>query len=191
VLEPGRFAHVGKLLLENQPDEALKLAQRRGTVEGQARALVLCADWSADPTAALDAAFGYVSANRKGVSPYAVLRLAQIAAEKGKHDQSKEFAKVFADDGLQAWARGSAAHQRAAAGSKEKADESWAELPPSEKLPKDLRAGHAWGRLWAARQNARLSGDRGGEVKAVGGWPTVAGPFGKVGIALGLQDRDQ
>lgn len=192
VPEPSRFAYVGKLLLENQPDEAVKLAQRRsvgGAPEGPVRALTLCADWATDPAPALDAAFGLVKANAgakgKSVSPYSVLRLSQIAAEKGRHDQAKEFAKLIPDDGLAAWANGSAVQLRVS-GSKEKADEGWAELPPADKMPKDLRAGQAWGRLWVARQNTRVAGSQTG---AVGAWPTAVGPFGKAGIALGLQDK--
>ena len=55
VADPARFAYCGKALLDNQADEALNLARRPGPLEGQVRALVLCADWGTDPTAALDA----------------------------------------------------------------------------------------------------------------------------------------
>lgn len=191
VSDSARLAYVGKHLLDNQPDEALKLAQRRGTVEGQVRALVLCADWAADPVPALDAALGLVTANKtnKFISPYSVLRLAQISAEKGRHDQAKDLAKLIADEGAQAWAKGSAVALRSAAAPKEKADDSWAELPPAEKMPKDLRAGHAWGRLWVARHNTRLSHNRSSEVRVVTAWPTAAWPFGRAGVALGLQDQ--
>ncbi len=192
VSDPSRLAYVGKMLLDNQSDEALKLAQRPASLEGQLRALVLCADWSAEPDAALSVAIGIVAANKgkKEISPASVFRLAQIAAEKGKHDQAKEFAKLITDDGLRAWANGSAVHLRIAAAPKEKADEAWAEPPPVDK-PKEFRAGHAWGRLWVARQNAKVSGDRSGEVKDVSAWPKVLIPFGKAGVALGLQDRDK
>ncbi|HEY1186739.1 MAG TPA: hypothetical protein VGE74_03730 [Gemmata sp.] len=194
VPEAARFAYVGKHLLDNQPDEALKLAQRRsasGAADGQVRALVLCADWAGDPGPALDAALGLVSANKanRSVSPYSVLRLVQIAAEKGRHDQAKEFAKLIADEGLREWAKGAAVQMRVAGAPREKADEGWAELPPAEKLPKDLRAGQAWGRLWVARQNTRVSGSRTGEVAEVSVWPAAVGPFGRAGIALGLQDQ--
>lgn len=192
VPEPSRFAYVGKLMLDNQTDEAVKLAQRRsvgGSPEGQVRALTLCADWATDPAPALDAALGLVKANAgakgKSVSPYSVLRLAQIAAAKGRHDQAKDFAKAISDDGLSAWANGSAVQARVS-GSKDKADEGWAELPPADKMPKDLRAGQVWGRLWVARQNTKVAGN---QTSAVSAWPTAVGPFGKAGIALGLQDK--
>ncbi|MFM8271532.1 MAG: hypothetical protein ACKODX_04275 [Gemmata sp.] len=189
VADPARFAYCGKALLDNQADEALNLARRPGPLEGQVRALVLCADWGTDPTAALDAAYGVVSANRakKEVSPYAVLRLAQIAAEKGKHEQARMFADAIPDDGLRAWAKGSAVQLRIAASPKDKADEAWAE-PPGDR-PKEFRAGQAWGRMWVARQNARVSGSRSAEVKVVSDWSAAVVPFGKAGIALGLQDR--
>ncbi len=190
MLESSRFAYVGKALMENQPDAALQLAQRRGPPEGQIRALALCADWSADPGPALDAAQAILSANkgRKEISAFSVLRLAQIAAEKNKPDLAKELANLIADDGMKAWARGAIVQARAGAGSKDKADESWVELPPADK-PKDVRAGHAWGLLWVARQNTRLSGDRSAELKIVNTWLAVGIPFGKAGIALGLQDN--
>lgn len=184
-----RLAFVGKLLMDNKSDAAIKLALRPGGLDGRVRALVLCADWSADPTAALDAASGLLPAikGQKEISPYSVLRLAQIAAEKGKLDQAKTFADAVADEGLKAWAKGSIVHMRVAAMSKDKAEEAWAE-PPPDKL-KEFRAGHAWGWLWVARQNTRASGDRSGEVKAVSAWPLSVIPFGKAGVALGLQDK--
>ncbi|MDY3554180.1 hypothetical protein R5W24_003299 [Gemmata sp. JC717] len=189
VSDASRLAYAGKHLLDGQPEEALKLAQRRGTPDGQVRALVLCADWSADPGPALDVALGLVTANKANKAfGYSVLRLTQIAAEKGRPDQAKELAKLIGDDGLQAWAQGSAVAFRSAA-SKERADDSWAELPAADKMPKDLRAGHVWGRLWAARHNTRLSHNQSAEVKAVSAWPTAVGPFGRAGIALGLQDQ--
>ncbi|AMV26333.1 hypothetical protein VT84_18190 [Gemmata sp. SH-PL17] len=190
MLESSRFAYVGKALVENQPDVAVQLAQRRGPPEGQIRALALCADWSADPGPALDAAQAILSANkgRKEISAFSVLRLAQIAAEKNKPDLAKELANLIADDGMKAWARGAIVQARSGAGSKDKADESWVELPPADK-PKEVRAGHAWGLLWVARQNTRLSGDHSAELKIVNTWPTVGIPFGKAGIALGLQDN--
>ena len=104
-----------------------------------------------------------------------------------KPELAKEFANLIADEGLKAWAKGSAVQLRIASAPKDKADEAWAELPSPDK-PKDLRAGHVWGRLWVARQNTRLS-DRSTQVKVVTAWPTPIVPFGKAGIALGLQDK--
>jgi hypothetical protein len=186
-----RFAYAGHLLLEGKSGEALELARRPGAADQQLRALVLCADWSADPGPALDAAQAVVAGKKKdgpALSPFAILRLSQVASAAGRHDQANRFADALADEGLRVWAKGDAVRLRAAASPAERADEAWAEVP---KDLKSLRAGHGWGRLWVARQNARLSGDRAAEVKAVGPWPTGISPFGKAGVALGLQDRDQ
>ena len=63
---------------------------------------------------------------------------------------------------------------------------SWSELPPD---PKKFRAGHAWERLWLARHNTALSGNRDAEAKAASEWPLPLSLFGKAGVALGLQDQ--
>jgi hypothetical protein len=188
-----RFAYVGWHALKGEGEEALALARRAGPPEVQVRALVLCADWLPDPVPALDAAGGILGAAVKSkkdgsVSPYAVLRLAQIAAAAGRPDQAKQFADFLADDGLKAWARGDAVRLRVGLAPKERADEVWAEVPDDAKK---YRAGHAWGRFWVARQNTRVSGKRDDEVKAASAWPAALAPFGKAGVALGLQDRDK
>ena len=192
VTDPSRYAYTGLRALEGKADEALAIAKRDGRPEAQVRALTLCADWSPDPGPALDAAYAVIVASktRKDVtiSPYSVLRLAQIAAAAGKHDQAKQFADALADESLKAWAKGDAARLRLAAAPKDKGDEAWVELPDD---PKKFRAGHAWGRLSIARQNTRVSGNRDAEVKAVSAWPAALVPFGKAGVALGLQDRDK
>lgn len=184
------FAYVGVRLLEGKPDEAVQLAQRSRTPESQIKALLLCAEWS-DPGPAVDAAAAVVTSVRgkTSVRPSQahLLRLVQLAAAAGRQDHAKTFADALTDDGLRAWAAGEMVRQRVVAGAKEKADETWVEVPTtSEKL----HVGHAWGRLWVARQNAKLSGDRSGEVQATAGWtPAPVHPFALAGIALGLQDR--
>jgi hypothetical protein len=189
VTDQQRHAYTGTYLLENKTDEALKLAQRpSSSPETQLRALILYAEWAVDPGPALDSALGLFAANKKEVkvSPYFALRLAQLAASAGRHEQAKQFALVIPDESLKTWALGDAVHLRLLAALKEKGDEGWLELPDD---PKKLRAGHAWARLWIARQNTRLSGDRAAEVKVVSAWPTFVVPFGKAGVALGLQDK--
>ena len=190
--DASRYAYTGFHLLEGREPEALKVAQGTGRPEAQVRALTLYADWAADPGPALDSALAIISSNAAKkevpISPFAVLRLAQIAAEKGKHDQAKQLADKLTDDGLKAWARGDTVRLRLASAPKEKGDEAWAELPDD---PKKYRAGFAWGRLWLARHNTRLSGDRAAEVKTVSGWPAPFSAFGKAGVALGLQDREK
>jgi hypothetical protein len=190
VLDTTRYAYTGYYILDGKPDDALALAKRDGKPEAQVRALTLCADWSPEPGPALDTALGVISANkaRKDVSfsPYAVLRLAQIAAANGRHDLAKQFADLLTDEGAKAWAKGDALRLRLAGAPKDRGEEAWSELPDD---PKKLRAGHAFGRLWLARQNTRVSGNRSDEVKAVSAWPAPLVPFGKAGVALGLQDQ--
>jgi hypothetical protein len=192
--DPGdlaRLAYTGKLLLEGNSEAALALAKQQGEPAHQLKSLVLYAEWASDPGPALDAARGVIAANRSkpnvNLPSYYILRLSQIAAETNRAEQARELADFLPDEGLKAWAKGDAVRLRVAASPKDKAEEGWVEVP--DKADK-LRAGHAWGRLWVARQNAKLSGNRDDEKKAVAGWsPTPIHPFGLAGIALGLQDR--
>ena len=184
------LAYTGLYLLQDKPDEALKLA-RAGKPDTQLKAYALCAEWSSDPSAALTSAVTLVAGLAKakgkeaGLPQPVVLRLSQRAAEAGKADDAKALADALTDEGLRAWARGDAIRLRLASASKEPADEAAAEVPDD---PRNLRAGHAWGRLAVARQNARLSGAR--DDKPIADWPRSVRPFGLAGIALGLQDRD-
>jgi hypothetical protein len=193
ILDATRYAYTGLYTLEgNNTEQALAIARRDGRPEQQVRALTLCADWATDPGSALDTAFGIISANKSKkdvtISPYLILRLTQIAAATGKHEQAKQLADLLPDDSARGWARGDAVRIRLAGAPKEKADEAWAELPDDAKK---YRAGHAWARMGVARQNTRVSGDRSAEVKAVVAWPSPLVPFGKAGVALGLQDKDR
>jgi DNA-directed RNA polymerase subunit RPC12/RpoP len=185
-----RFAYTGVALAQKKPAEALAMAQREGRPNEKLRSLVLCADWMDDPSPALDAAYSLVAGNKTAkdakLPPHQILRLAQIAAEKGKHDLASKLADGLPDAGMRAWILGDALRVRLAAAPAEKGDESWMELPAKDT---DYRAGHAWGRLWLARQNARISGNRGEQVKIVSEWPTPFHFFGKAGVALGLQDK--
>jgi hypothetical protein len=192
VQDAARYAYTGLAVLEDRAADALKLVQAPGKPEPQLRCLTLWADWAADPTDPLNAAAGIVSANAGNkevkLSPWALLRLSEIAAEKGRPDLVKKFADAMPDEGLKACAMGAGIRLRLAAAPKEKGDVSWSELPDD---PKKFRAGQAWGRLALARHNARLSGNRAEEVKTVTAWPAPFSSFGKAGVALGLQDRDK
>lgn len=182
------LAYVGVLLLEGKAAEAVQLAGRTPRGDTRIKALVLCAEWG-DPGSALDAvpaAMAAIPGKREAAQSH-ILRLSQLAAAAGRHDQSKALCDAINDEGLREWARGEAVHQRVAANTSAKADEAWVEVPATADK---LRAGHAWGRLWVARQNAKLSGDRTGEKNATAGWaPPPVHPFALAGIALGLQDR--
>jgi hypothetical protein len=190
VSEPTRIAYTCQLLLQDKPAEAFNLANRPG--EGRVRALLLCAEWSADPIPALEAARPTLTVGKgsQATAPLqaATYRFVQLAGAAGRPDVANGFADTITDEGLRAWARGEAVRLRMTPENAQPADESWAEVPDD---PKKVRAGQAWGRLWVARQNARVSGDRAREKKAISGWPNVTvHPFGLAGIALGLQDRE-
>lgn len=181
------LVNVPLLLLDGKSAEALALALRAQQPDTQLKAVALCAKWGAvEP--ALDAAVALVGKGGKQstTSPSLVLRLSQLAALAGKHDQARTLADALADDGLKAWARGDAVRWRLAGNPKEKPDETWVEVPDD---PKKVRAGHAWGRMWVARQNTKESRNRDGEKKATANWPGPVHPFALAGIALGLQDK--
>lgn len=185
-----RIAYTCQLLMQDKPTEAFAVANRPGDPLPRMRALLLCAEWSPDPIPALDAARAVIPkfAGSTSISlQSATFRLSQIAAIAGRPDLANSFAETIADDGLNAWAKGEAVRWRMTPENKAPADEAWIEVPSD---PKKVRVGHAWGRLWIARQNARLSGDLSKEKKGINGWPNVTiHPFGLAGIALGLQDR--
>jgi hypothetical protein len=185
-----RLALVGRLLLEGSADEARRAAMRPGQPEHQFKALTLCAEWS-DPGAAADAALEVIAASKTNpnvrLSQSQILRLSQLAASAGKDEQSKKLADWLSDEGLKVWARGDAVRHRVQGNPTQKAEESWVELPST---PDKLRAGHAWGRFWIARQNAKLSQDWKAEKKMTDGWsPAPIQRFGLAGIALGLKDQ--
>ncbi|MCS6864346.1 MAG: hypothetical protein RMJ56_04145 [Gemmataceae bacterium] len=192
VLEPTRLAFVAVQLLEGKEGEAVALAMRPGRLEEQLRALVWCAEWLKDPRAALDAAGGLVAANKNRkdtpLPASLVARLSQISAAGGLWEEAQQFADALPDATAQAWFQGEAVRRRLARAATEKGDPTWAEAADDVR---QFRAGQAWARLWIARQNARLSGKAQEEIKAINSWPAPVVPFGKVGIALGLQDRDQ
>ncbi|MBX9623507.1 MAG: zinc-ribbon domain-containing protein [Gemmataceae bacterium] len=181
--DPGRLVAVGLLLVQGQTGEALDLARKPGgSAGGRLRALALCGEWGADPGAVAEAAAGVVEREPKGAAPpYVLLRLAQAAAAGGKADQAKALADAIPDEGLRAWARAEVV--RAGTG---RAEEDAVEAPDD---PKKVWAGHAWGRLWVARRNAKESGDGAAGRRAVDQWPAAVKPFGLAGIALGLKDR--
>ena len=193
MLDAARYRLHRASLLEGKADEAVALARRDGPPVirncGQRRC---CADWATTRPRRSTAAWRRPSANEEeGRDDLAVrrsIRLAQIAAAAGRHDQAKQFADLLPDESAKAWAKGDAGRLRIALAPKDKADEGWVEVPTD---PKALRAGHAWGRMWVARQNTRLSGKLTPEVTAVTAWPSPLVPFGKAGVALGLQDRDK
>jgi hypothetical protein len=188
--EAARLAYTGLAALEESPTAAVDVAKLPGRAEDQLKALALAADWSSDPVPALETALATIGAAKArkefAVPPFAGLKFVQVASAAGKPDLAKQFADALADEGLKVWAKGDAIRARAETAPNDKPDESFAEVPDDTKR---VRAGHLWGRLWVARQNTRANTDRAAHAKAVTAWPTPAVPFGKAGVALGLQDK--
>jgi hypothetical protein len=186
-----RFAYTGIFALRGDLERALEVATRGTSADApqKIRSLALCAEWSDPPVRALDAAVVVVNGRGKqSLSQSYTARLAEIGMAHGHFQQARELAGSLTDEGLRAWAIGSGLRERAGTNPKDRADEGQIEAP---RTPDKVKAGHYWGRLWIARQNARLSGDREAEKAAVNGWsPEVLRRAGLAGIALGLQDRD-
>jgi hypothetical protein len=188
ILDSTRIAYATLHLLKNQPEEALAIAQRPGPMGGRLRSLALCAEWSTDPTGALDVATGLVTVESKKkdaqLPQYVLLKLSQLATVAAKAEHAKTFTDALTDEGLKAWAKSDGLRQRLQS-KRENSEESAAELPDDIKK---YRVGHAWGRLAIARSNAALAKDR-GVAKGFGGWPKgTIHPFALAGVALGLQD---
>lgn len=183
------LAYVGNRLLEGKMDEALQVAQRAQRSDIRLKALLLCGEWGSNPAAVLDAVpavLGAIPGRRDGSQAH-ILRLVQFAAVAGRHDLTSTLCNAINDDSLREWARGEAVRQRIAASAEAKADPKWVEVP---EIAEKLRAGHAWGLLWVARHNAKLSGNRAEEKEVTADWkPAPIHPFALAGIALGLQDR--
>ena len=121
-------------------------------------------------------------AENSGLPAAVVHRLSQLAAVGGRAEVARGLADAIPDEGLRLWARGDAV-RFAPAGA---ADEAVVPVPDN---PKDVRAGHAWGRLAVARQNTRANRDVEKERKAADGWGKPLRGFGLAGIGLGLKDR--
>jgi len=186
-----RFAFTGSFLMKGDMEQALALATRGTSADAPSklRSLALCAEWMPDPARALDSAVVVVNGRGKqSLSQAHLIRLVEIGLASGNVQQAKDLATSITDEGLKAWAFGDGIRHRAIASPTQKLDEGLMEAPT---VPDKLKAGHFWGRLWIARQNTRLSGDRNAEKGAVAGWSTeVLRRAGLAGIALGLQDRD-
>jgi hypothetical protein len=189
------IAHVGIALLEGNSDEAMKRALRTQSPREQLRALVLCAEWMANPAQALEEARKIIDDEQKRarlekrpmeLSQAHILRLTQIAAASGMAEQAKTIAGALTDEGIREWALGDTFRIRPTTNTKEKLEASALDRPEDEKM---LKVGHIWGLYWIARRNAAESGDRGKEKEKTEAWPKPAKPFGLAGIALGLQDR--
>ena len=185
-----RLAYTGHYLLQNDAPKALELArQPGGSLLGQLRALALYAEWAGDPAPAFDSALSAINLNAKskkeGPPPASIIvRLAQLAAEAGRMDQAKQLSDLVPDEGANVWAKGSAI-QFYASKRTDRIEDSALEVPESKKI----RAGHLWGRMWQARQNARTM-SASDASKLIQLWPKgTVQPFGLAGIALAQHDK--
>lgn len=189
-----RTAAVGLLLLDNKADEAAEVVRRPGQLPSQLRAAVQIAEWVPENTTALDAALAIAQKAadpKKKPEPSALppapllLRLAQLAGERGKPELAKSFAELIPDESARAWAK--ADGLRLAASPTAPLDESAFDAPDDNAK---VKAGHGWGRFWVARHNTRVTGDQGKMATAVKKWPngTIV-PMGLAGVALGRRDH--
>lgn len=190
--EASLLAYTTLALIQGKPEDAVKLAARGGKAESKLRAYALVGEWSANPAEAIKGAGEVVkqSAGKKEIGPLPagpLVRLIQAAARSGQPDQIDALAAGIPDESLRIWAKADAFRIRAAASPDAKPlEESQLTELPSD--PKNLRLGHAWGRLALARNNAKATGSNDFQQYEKWGKSTVA-PFAKVGVALGLQDR--
>jgi hypothetical protein len=171
-------------------EDAVKVARRCDTPENRIKAFALIAEWADNPAPAIDAALITIQESRGKPTfkapRWTVYRLAQSAAKAGKYEEAKKLADELPTGGFREWTRAEILRERFGNGSKEPADAGLMEMPDD---PRNLRIGHAWGRLHIARQAARLSGDRNG-AKQFESWPKgTIHPFALAGYSLGLQDN--
>lgn len=177
-------------LLRNQTSEALELAKRPGSPGDRARTLALVAEWSPDPAPAIEAAAEVVASRTKEsptIPEFTLVRLATQAGRAKMTDKVDLFVKSMQTEDGKSWARAEAFRELAAKEDKVQ-DESAITIPENTK---DLRAGHAWGRLVLARNNARVTNNNPDAKLSYERWGKASfRPFGLAGLALGLQDRE-
>jgi hypothetical protein len=188
-----RQAYATQYLLQGKTAEALDLAKRPGgTPAGQLGVLALAAEWAENPGEAVELAHKVLPTGdvRRTVSipDLVLMRLAVQAGRAGRPVLVDAFIKSISGDPYRAWGRGAALRQQLAAAGDRPGDEAQAEVPVDAK---DVRVGHALGRLALARHNARTTGnDPDASVRYENWGAGTFRPFGLAGLALGLQDRN-
>jgi hypothetical protein len=180
-------------MLQGKFSDALDLAKRPGgqmAPESQLQALALIAEWG-DPgqaAQAVQAAAEFAPSAKSPMGDLALLRLAQQAGRFNQPDKVDVFVKAIQKEEYRAWARFEALRAQFASGDPKPADSAAAPIPENAK---DQKVGHALARMAVYRNNARATGDAKpslAEVEALG--PGTFRPYGRAGLALGLQDRD-
>lgn len=183
-----RLAHVTALMLQNKAGEALDLAKRPGNMapESHLQALALVAEWG-DPGQAVQAAAEFAPSAKSTMADLALVRLAQQAGRVNQQDKVEVFLKAIQKEEYRAWARYEALRAQFAAGGDKPADSAAAPIPENAK---DQKVGHALARLAVYRNNARATGDAKPSLTEIEtlGLGTFR-PYGRAGLALGLQDR--
>lgn len=180
-----RLAHTLLKLAQNQPAEALAVAQMPGPADEQLRALTLIAEQSTAPHDAVAVAAKIVAIPdfKTSVSNSVFTHLARAAGQSGNDSAVDVFANAITDDGLKVWAKADALRAKVQAHRETKADDPLS-LPDDLKK---LRVGHAWAKLVSFRQNQRVA-NRGLEQAAKDLPGGTLRPFALIGLALGAQD---
>jgi hypothetical protein len=150
-------------------------------------ALVTAADDNGQAVAArpeLEDAFNLMGAEWKNrpVPPWQLLRLARTGVNAGLEERVQAAARLIGHDATRGRMQLEVLRGRLAA-NKDRADESWMQIVDvnTPAHPKALEL--------LARRNARL-GTGSAMQKPVESWEAKLQPFGYLGIALGLQDRN-
>jgi hypothetical protein len=190
--DTARQAFAALDMLQNKQSDAIAVARLPGPPNQTAArlaALALIAEWADNPAEAVQAAQEALPSDRKKVSipDMTLVRLAAQAGRANQPDRVEAFAKAIEGDGYRAWARAEGLRQLLAASGERPGEESQAEVPTD---PKDVRVGHAWGRLALARHNAKVTGNTPDAAPRYEQWGAgTFKPYGLAGLALGLQDR--
>jgi hypothetical protein len=193
VTDETRQTFVTLYLLQGKTDEAIALAkQPGGTPAAKLAALALAAEWADKPGAAVEAAHAALPTGEErrkvSIPDLVLMRLAAQAGRANQPDKAEAFARSISSDAYKAWARAEALKHQLAASGERPGEETQAEVPTD---PKDVRVGHARGRLALARHNARVTGnDPDASVRYENWGAGTFRPFGLAGLALGLQDRN-
>ena len=188
-----RQTFVTLALLRNNAPEALALAkQPGGTPAARLSVLALAAEWADDPGEAVEAAHAALPTGEErrkvSIPDLTLLRLTVQAGRANRPETVEAFVKSISSDAYRAWARAEALRHQLASSGEKPGEETQAEAPSD---PKDVRIGHAWGRLALARHNARVTNNTPDASVRYDNWGAgTFRPYGLAGLALGLQDRN-
>jgi hypothetical protein len=132
----------------------------------------------------LEEAFGLIEGDAKSraVQPWQFVRLARAGVKAGLEERVQAVARLISDAGTRGRIQLEVLRGRLTA-NKDRAEDSWMQIVDANTPvhPKALEL--------VARQNARL-GTGAAMQSTVEGWEEKLQPFGYLGVALGLQDRE-